>query len=70
MQAGTVSEAVPFQVELDADFSAICSIQAHDAVSVVLAEELVESLHHPQTWFHVRVYLLLPLSLESQSVSA
>ena len=63
VQARTVAEVVPFWVELDADFSAIYSLWAHDAVSVWLDEELAESICHPQTWVHLRVSILLSFSL-------
>ena len=63
MRSGAVAEVVPFEVELYAYFSAVCSLWERDATPFYFTEEIPESLHHPQTWVHVRVSLLLLLSL-------
>ena len=57
--AEAVAGSFPFGVEPYEHFSAIWSIWARYAVSVCLTGKLPELFHHPKTWFHVRVPLLL-----------
>ena len=63
IQAGVVADALSFGVELYIDFSAVCSLWARDVIPVRLTEKLPESFHHPKTWGHVRVLLILHLWL-------
>ena len=64
------TEAVPFRMEICEGFSTVYPLWSCDDVSVWLDEKIPQPLHHPQTWVHVRVSLLIPLPLLSQTVSA
>ena len=55
--------AGPFGVELYAHFPDVCSLWTHDYVPVLIIEKLSELFHHPDTWVHIRVPLLLCHSL-------
>ena len=63
---GAAAGAGPFGVELYAHFPSVCSLQARDAVPDIITEKLSESFHHPETWLHVRVTIILQLLFLSQ----
>ena len=57
-------------VELYAHLPVIFSLCVRDAVHVSLTEKIPEYFHHPKTWVHVRVPLIIHLLLLSQVLPA
>ena len=66
VEAGTATGAGTFGMEIYSQFPAVCSLQARDYVLVMITKKFSESFHHPEKWVHIRVPLLLRLSLVSQ----